>query len=127
MIMERHGFSERRACGLGPTPIHPATSAPRCPDEEERLRARLRELARARPRYGYRRMTALLREEGFCVNHKRIQRLCRDEGLRVIKKAEEALPGRRLDRAGNPAAGRPPRPRLGPRLLLRPDLRPARP
>ena len=30
-------------------------------------------------------MTALLREEGFCVNHKRIQRLCRDEGLRVLR------------------------------------------
>ncbi len=59
------------------------------PDEEQVLRARLRELARSRPRYGYRRMTALLRCEGFCVNHKRIQRLCRDEGLRVVKKAKK--------------------------------------
>jgi putative transposase len=42
-----------------------------------------------RPRYGYRRMTTLLREEGFCVNHKRIQRLCRDEGLRVVPKAKK--------------------------------------
>ena len=59
------------------------------PDEKQVLRTRLRELARARPRYGYRRMTALLRTEGFCVNHKRIQRLCRDEGLRVLKKAKK--------------------------------------
>jgi putative transposase len=58
-------------------------------DEEEAIRRRLRELARQRPRYGYRRMTALLREEGFCVNHKRIQRLCRDEGLRVVRKAKK--------------------------------------
>jgi putative transposase len=60
--------------------------APPVPDEEKRIRARLRDLARGRPRYGYRRLTALLREEGFCVNHKRIQRLCRDEGLRVLRR-----------------------------------------
>jgi putative transposase len=34
-------------------------------------------------------MTALLRGEGFCVNHKRIQQLCRDEGLQVLKKAKK--------------------------------------
>jgi transposase InsO family protein len=34
-------------------------------------------------------MTALLRAEGFCVNHKRIQRLCRDEGLRVLKRPKK--------------------------------------
>ena len=37
----------------------------------------------AHPRYGYRRLHALLNREGFGVNHKRVQRLCRDEGLRV--------------------------------------------
>jgi putative transposase len=34
-------------------------------------------------------MTALLRQEGFCVNHKRIQRLCRDEGLRVLRRPKK--------------------------------------
>ena len=34
-------------------------------------------------RYGYRRVTALLREEGWRVNHKRVERLWRQEGLRV--------------------------------------------
>jgi transposase InsO family protein len=34
-------------------------------------------------------MTTILRREGYCVNHKRIQRLCRDEGLRVLKKAKK--------------------------------------
>jgi transposase InsO family protein len=34
-------------------------------------------------------MTTLLTREGFCVNHKRIQRLCRDEGLRVVSKAKK--------------------------------------
>jgi putative transposase len=41
------------------------------------------------PRYGYRRMTTIVRREGYCVNHKRIQRLCRNEGLRVLKKAKK--------------------------------------
>jgi putative transposase len=48
-------------------------------------------------------MTAILRREGFVVNHKRIQRLCRDEGLRVVHKAKKrsrvgisTLPARRL-------------------------------
>lgn len=44
---------------------------------------RLRELAYARPRYGYRRLTVLLRREGWRVNHKRIHRLYREEGLWV--------------------------------------------
>jgi putative transposase len=62
---------------------------PAVPDAEERIRARLRALARQRPRYGYRRLTARLRAEGFCVNHKRIQRLCRDEGLRVLRRPKK--------------------------------------
>lgn len=90
MIQERHGFSERRACGLlGQPRSTQRRTPPPVPDEEQRIRARLRDLARRRPRYGYRRLTALLREEGFCVNHKRIQRLCRDEGLRVLGRAKK--------------------------------------
>ena len=53
------------------------------PASERRFRARLREFARDKPRYGYRRFLALLLREGFAVNHKRLQRPCRDEGLRV--------------------------------------------
>jgi putative transposase len=90
MIQERHGFSERRACQLLDQPRSTQRRPPPVvPDEEERIRTRLRVLARERPRYGYRRMTALLREEGFCVNHKRIQRLCRDEGLRVVRRPKK--------------------------------------
>ena len=90
MIQDRHGFSERRACKLlGQPRSTQRRPPPPVPDEEERIRARLRTIARERPRYGYRRMTALLREEGFCVNHKRIQRLCRDEGLRVLRRPKK--------------------------------------
>jgi putative transposase len=44
------------------------------------------ELATTYGRYGYRRVTALLRSEGFAVNHKRIERLWRQEGLKVPQK-----------------------------------------
>ena len=47
------------------------------------LRLRLRELAGSRVRYGYRRLTVLLRREGWAVNAKRVYRLYRQEGLQV--------------------------------------------
>ena len=47
------------------------------------MRARLREFSRERPRWGYRRAHARLVEEGFELNRKRVQRLWREEGLRV--------------------------------------------
>jgi putative transposase len=47
------------------------------------LLLRIRELAREHPRYGYRRITALLRREGWSVNRKRVHRLWRREGLKV--------------------------------------------
>jgi putative transposase len=90
MLLGTFEVSERRACrAIGQSRSTQRRSAPVPGVEEEHLRARLRELARAHPRYGYRRMTAILVREGYCVNHKRIQRLCRDEGLRVMKKAKK--------------------------------------
>ena len=55
-------------------------------DEEERLVARITELATRYGRYGYRRITALLRWEGWKVNHKRVERIWRQEGLKVPQK-----------------------------------------
>ena len=56
------------------------------PDDEPRLIARMEELACRYGRYGYRRITALMRTEGWKVNHKRIERLWRREGLKVPSK-----------------------------------------
>ena len=53
----------------------------RAPEAE--LRRKLREVSAAWPRYGHRRAWALLRQEGWNVNRKRVQRLWREEGLRV--------------------------------------------
>ena len=50
---------------------------------QEPLRKRLHELSQAHPRYGYRRIAALLRQEGWSVGKRQIQRLRRKEGLRV--------------------------------------------
>lgn len=50
---------------------------------ELRLTKRITELACEYGRYGYRRITALLRHEGFRVNHKRVERIWRREGLKV--------------------------------------------
>jgi transposase InsO family protein len=54
--------------------------------EEARLVARIVELAREYGRYGYRRITALLRLEGWRVNAKRVQRIWRQEGLKVPRR-----------------------------------------
>jgi putative transposase len=90
MLMDRLSISERRACrAIGQSRSTQRRPMPAPGVEEAHLRARLRELARAHPRYGYRRMTTILGREGYCVNHKRIQRLCRDEGLRVRKAARK--------------------------------------
>jgi transposase InsO family protein len=53
---------------------------------EARLVSRIIELARTYGRYGYRRITALLRLEGWGVNHKRVERIWKLEGLKVPKK-----------------------------------------
>jgi putative transposase len=61
-------------------------------DPQEALRIRLRELAGSRVRYGYRRLTVLLKREGWEVNAKRIYRLYTEEGLivRTKKRKERA-------------------------------------
>ena len=55
-------------------------------DDEAAVRARIITLAKAYGRYGYRRITALLRNEGWQVNHKRVERIWRQEGLKVPQK-----------------------------------------
>ena len=51
-----------------------------------RLRERLRTLAAARPRWGYQQLHVLLRREGYVVNHKKVLRLYREEGLAVARR-----------------------------------------
>lgn len=55
-------------------------------DPQTELRIRLKDLATARVRYGYARLHILLRCEGWTVNHTRIYRLCKEEGLSIRSK-----------------------------------------
>jgi transposase InsO family protein len=75
----------------------------RKPAADQPLIQRLRQLAARHPRYGYRRITALLRAEGRRVNRKRVQRLWRIEGLKVPMKQRKR---RRLGHVANRAARR---------------------
>ena len=79
-------MSERRACRVIGQPRATQRYEKRVPDDEELLRQRIIELASEYGRYGYRRITALLRNEGWIVNHKRVQRIWRQEGLKVPQK-----------------------------------------
>ena len=55
------------------------------------MRARLRALAAEKRRYGYRRLQVLLRREGVIVNHKRVERIYREEGLSVRKRKRKRV------------------------------------
>jgi len=78
--------SERRACQV----LGQARSTQRrvheISGEEARLVADITALATRYGRYGYRRITALLSEKGWLVNHKRVARIWRQEGLKVPQK-----------------------------------------
>jgi transposase InsO family protein len=56
--------------------------------DQSALRLRIRELAHARPRFGYLRIWVLLRREGWPINRKRVRRLYRLEGLQVRMRVE---------------------------------------
>ena len=75
--------SERRACRVLGQPRSTRRRQPQVRSDEPRLLADMVELATQYGRYGYRRITAMLRRDGWIVNHKRVQRLWRREGLKV--------------------------------------------
>ena len=85
-VCEKFDVSQRRACLVLEQARTTQRYLPLVSDEEERLVARIIELATKYGRYGYRMMTGLLREEGWRVNHKRVERIWRREGLKVPKK-----------------------------------------
>jgi transposase InsO family protein len=80
------GVSERRACRVLGQPRSTNRHYPHTSVLEQRLTKRMIELACEYGRYGYRRITALLKAEGFRVNLKRVERIWRREGLKVPKK-----------------------------------------
>jgi putative transposase len=84
-LQAAYGVSERRACaalGADRTSVRYRSSRP----DDAVARARLRELAAIRRRFGYRRLHILLRREGIVMNHKKLRRLYREERLQVRRR-----------------------------------------
>jgi len=96
-LQGRFGVSERRACSVLGQHRSTQRHNPRRRFDEEHLRRRLQVMSTKFPRYGYRRIHALLVREGYACNRKRIQRLWRDEGLHVPRRRP-----RRRKRRRNP-------------------------
>lgn len=82
-LQKRYRVSERRACRVVGQPRRTQQYPARRGETRDRLVRRMRRLSEQRPRYGYRRIHVLLEREGFRVNHKRVERLWRREGLAV--------------------------------------------
>jgi len=74
------GVSERRACHVLGQHRTTQRHVPRGGEDEERLVDDTIELARQYGRYGYRRIAALLRDAGWQINDKRVERLCGVKG-----------------------------------------------
>ena len=103
-VQREKDVSQRRACDV----LDQSRSTQRYQGKEEsewvkKLVSRIHELVRKYPRYGYRFITAKLRQEGWQVNFKRIYRLWRREGLKVPKKTRKK---RRLGHSGNSCSRR---------------------
>jgi len=82
-VQRLHRVSERRACRVLGQPRTTQRYAAVARSDEDALTAAIIRLASQYGRYGYRRITALLRTEGWQVNHKRVERIWRREGLKV--------------------------------------------
>jgi putative transposase len=95
-LKQDFAFSERRACGILQLPV--STFRYRSSRCDAELRDKLVELAREKPRFGYRRLHILLQRDGERVNHKRVWRVYRAAGLCVKRRRRK-----RLMRVGTPA------------------------
>jgi putative transposase len=82
-LQSSFSVSERRACRVVQQHRTSQRHLPEKADEDMALSQRMVELSRENPRYGYLRVWALLRREGWAVNKKRAQRLWREAGLKV--------------------------------------------
>jgi putative transposase len=82
--MARHAISQARACRL--TGVDPKTVRRTPAPDNPEIRKRMREIAAERRRFGYRRIGVLLAREGLTMNHKKLRRLYREEGLAVKRR-----------------------------------------
>lgn len=85
-----YSASERRLCRLLQLwrSTHRYTLKPR---DDQGLRIQIRDLAQARPRYGYRRITVILNREGWYANHKKVYRIYKEENLMLKTKRRKKV------------------------------------
>jgi len=86
LVQQRLGVSERRACRVLGQARSTQRREKKVKEDEEALREDVVKLAERFGRYGYRMVTGMLRAEGWPVNHKRVERIWTQEGLKVPKK-----------------------------------------
>jgi putative transposase len=103
MLCDRLGVSERWACRVVGQHRSTQRREPVRAADVAALRSELRKFSVDRPRWGYRRAHHHLRQQGWDVNRKRVQRLWREEGLRVPQRkrkrrrlGDSTVPGQRL-------------------------------
>ena len=88
-MQRKLNVSERRACRAIKQPRSTQRYRTRKRDDEAAIVERMHELVRRWPRFGYRRVHALLRREGFRINRKRVWRLWKREGFKVPRKVRK--------------------------------------
>jgi transposase InsO family protein len=99
-LQRKFSVSERRACEALDQPRSSQRYAGRPKDEDQRLTKKILELVRQRPRFGYRRIGALLRRDGEVINDKRMYRLWKAAGLKVPRKRRKTrATGEKKDQA----------------------------
>jgi putative transposase len=91
---EAYGHSQRHACALVGACRATVRYRPRRATDD-RLREQIVALAMARPRFGSRRLTVLLRRDGLIVNHKRVERVYRAAGLALRRRKRRVRAGAR--------------------------------
>ena len=88
-MRQKLGVSERRACRTLGQHRSTQRKVPQGRADEDRLTDDIIELADQYGRYGYRMVTGLLNNAGWHVNHKRVERIWRREGLKVPQKQKK--------------------------------------
>ncbi len=82
--MSDHGLSQARACRL--VGVDPKTVRRQKQQDNPEIRKRMREIAHERRRFGYRRIGLMLEREGIYMNHKKLRRIYKEEGLAVKRR-----------------------------------------
>jgi len=101
-VHKSYDVSRSHACGLLDLARSSMYYQPQ-PRDDGPLRIALREKTRERKRWGYRRLIVLLRRDGWADNHKRIERIYREEGLQVPKRRKRKTAYRRKEKPAAPA------------------------